>query len=386
MSRIHLLLLVAFLSVVSSGAFLARWSVSAKQDEQIVVDEAPVRVVTRVLSSKRVVLYDELPGRVAAHRRVEIRPQVGGVIIQRFVEEGARVEEGQILFQIDPAPLKADFEVAEAGLGRATAQAAHARRSLDRADLLLARNVASREQNDNARNELALAEANLAEARAVVERRRLDLAFATLRSPTRGYVGSGLADVGGLASASSERALAVVQDVDRVYLDLRLPAARLDAVQLAAADEIGTIEVLNLDGVPHARPGRLKSSDIVVDPGTGNASIRVEVENPDLSLLPGMYVRVKVPRGVISNALLVPEEAVLRGAAGTAQVVVVSVAGRAERRDVRLGDAVGGEVVVTSGLTAGEVIAVRGQDRAEDGMTVAATPLQQDTPPTTDQL
>jgi len=138
--------------------------------------------------------------------------------------------------------------------------------------------------------------------------------------------------------------------------------------------------------VPHTRPGRLKSSDIVVDSGTGNASIRVEVENPDLSLLPGMYVRVKMPRGIISNALLVPEEAVLRSNANEAQVVVVRPDGRAERREVRLGDAVGGRIVATSGLNAGEVIAVRGQDRVQNGMTVTATQLRQDTPTTNGQL
>lgn len=381
MSRVRLLLLASVLFVGASGAIFVRWSANANPEKQAAADSTPVLVVTSTLSPKQIVLYDELPGRVAAYRRVEIRPQVGGVITQRLVEEGTRVDEGQILFQIDPAPLKADLEIAEAGLKRATAQKAHARRNLERADMLLAKNVASREQNDNARNELALAEAGLAEATAVVERRRLDLEFATLRSPIRGYIGSGLADVGGLASSSSERALAVVQDVDRVYLDLRLPAARLDAVQLAAADGVGAIEVLNPDGVPHTRPGRLKSSDIVVDPGTGNASVRVEVENPDLSLLPGMYVRVKMPRGVISNALLVPEEAVLRSGPGEAQVVVVGADGRAERRDVRLGDAVGGRVVATSGLSAGEVIAVRGQDRVQNGMPVTTTRFEQATPP-----
>lgn len=386
MSRIRLLLLVSILSVIASGVIFTRWSANASSEEQTVADDTPVQVVTSTLSPKQVVLYDELPGRVAAYRRVEIRPQVGGVIVQRQVEEGARVDAGQILFQIDPASLKADLEIAEAGLKRATAQQAHARRNLERADMLLARNVTSREQNDNARNELALAEANLAEAGAIVERRRLDLEFATLRSPIRGYIGSGLADVGGLASTSSERALAAVQDIDRVYLDLRLPATRLDAVQLAAADGIGSIEVLNPDGSPHARPGRLKSSDIVVDPGTGNASVRVEVENPDLSLLPGMYVRVKMPRGFIPNALLVPEEAVLRSDAGDAQVMVIGSDGRAERRNVRLGDAFDGRVVATSGLSAGEVIAVRGQDRVQDGMTVTATQLRPDTQPASGQL
>ncbi|WP_245462453.1 efflux RND transporter periplasmic adaptor subunit [Rhizobium sp. CCGE532] len=329
------------------------------------------------LVPENVMLLDELPGRVAAYHRVEIRPQVGGIIRRRLVEMGARVSKGQILFEIDTAPLTADLETAEAGLERATAAEAHAQRGLERADQLLSKNATSREKNENARSELAAARANLNEARAIVERRRLDLEFATIRSPISGYVGATLADEGGLAAPTSERALAVVQDIDRLYVDLRLPAARLDALQRAADDGLGPIEILSAQGASHPRPGLLKFSDVIVDPGTGNASVRAEVENPGLSLLPGMYVRARLPRGLLPKALLVPTDAVQRTSAAGAQVVVVDANGRAERRTVQLGDAIGGRVVVTSGLTAGEIIAVRGQDKALDGMAVHAIPASQ---------
>lgn len=386
MSRTYLLRLVLLSAAIASVAVLAHWVAGAGSEGLEVAEETPVEVEVSTLSPTRMTLYDELPGRVAAYRRVEIRPQVGGLIIKRLVDEGASVEQGQVLFQIDTATLKADLETAEAGLKRARAAEAHAKRGLERADALLAKNVTSREQNDNARNELALAEANLAEAQAIVDRRRLDLEFATLRSPIRGYVGSGLVDVGGLASPSSERALAVVQDVERVYVDLRLPAARLDALQMAAADDLGPVEILTAGGSPHSQPGKLKFSDVSVDPGTGSASVRIEVENPDLTLLPGMYVRARMPRRILADALVVPGDAVLRTGAGNAQVVVISPAGQASRRDVRLGDAVGEGVVATSGLKAGEVIAIRGQDRLQDGMTVRSVLADENTAPATGRL
>ncbi|MFQ6774369.1 efflux RND transporter periplasmic adaptor subunit [Cereibacter sphaeroides] len=329
--------------------------------------DRPVQLMVVTLTPERIVLSDTIPGCVAAARRVEIRPQVGGILLERRVEEGMRVAAGDVLFRIDPAPLQADLATAEAGLARARAAEALARSGLERSDALLARNATSSEKNDAARNDLAQAQANRAEAQATLDRRRLDLEFATLRAPIAGHVAAGLADVGALATPGADRALAVVQDLDRVHVDLRLPASRLAAVRAAALEEPRGIEILIDGDRPHARPGRLQFSDVNVDPGTGTVSVRVEVENPGLALLPGMYVRARLPGGVLPEALLVPEDAVLRDGTGAAQVVVLSEDGRAGRRRVTLGDTVGPRVVVTSGLKPGDVIAIRGQDRvAED--------------------
>ncbi|MCO8146452.1 efflux RND transporter periplasmic adaptor subunit [Rhodovulum tesquicola] len=343
--------------------------------------DRPVQLTLVTLTPERIVLSDTFPGRVAAWRRVEIRPQVGGIILERPVTEGMRVAAGDVLFRIDPAPLKADLATAEAGLARAKAAEAHARRGLERSDALMAKNATSGEKNDAARNDLALAEANRAEAQAIVDRRRLDLEFATLRTPIAGHVAGGLADVGGLAAPGAERVLAVVQDLDRVHVDLRLPAASLDAIRTAAAAGLGGVEILMDGDRPHLRQGQLKTMDVIVDPGTGTVSVRVEVENPGLALLPGMYVRARLPRGVLPEALLVPEDAVLRDEAGQAQVVVVSGDGRAARRPVTLGDSIGGRVVVVSGLSAGEVIAIRGQDRVADGVPVPVAAMAADAAP-----
>lgn len=338
----------------------------AEAEPAIQVDVLPVL-------AERIVLEDELSGRVAAFRRVEIRPQVGGLILERKVDEGTRVKAGDLLFRIDPAPLEADLRTAEAALARAEAAASHARRAMERSDVLFARNAVSQEKNDSAHNDLVLADTGLAEARAVVERRRLDLGFATLRAPIDGYVAGGLSDVGGLAAPGGEKPLAVVQDLEKVFIDIRLPSDRLDPVLLAAEAGLGPVRILPDRAGAAALTGVLRFSDVIVDPGTGHVSIRIEANNPDLALLPGMFVRALLPRGVVADALLVPEDAVLRRGDGTAQLVVVSDKGEAERRAVTLGDRIGNQVVITAGLKPGERVAVRGQDRVPDGVMLPVT-------------
>ncbi|MFW2542876.1 efflux RND transporter periplasmic adaptor subunit [Primorskyibacter sp. 2E107] len=346
--------------------------------------ETTVHLTVRPVESERIVLSSDYAGRVSAHRRVEIRPQVGELILERHVAESAKVAAGDVLFRIDPAPLQADLDVAEAALLRAEIAEAQAKRAVERSDSLLTRNTVSRQSNDTAHNDLQIAKAGVAEARAVVERKRLDLDFATLRAPIDGYVAAGLAEIGGLVTVRGDKPLAVVQDLDTVTIDLRLPVEDLDAVMIAAEEGLGAVTVLrDRDG---ARPltGALKSSDVIVDQGTGYVGVRIEAANPDLALLPGMFVRATLPHGVIPCALLVPEDAVLRTGDGGAQIVVVSPDGLAARRDVRLGERVGNRVIVASGLKPGENVAVRGQERVPDGVTVPATtrpgaPSQPDT-------
>ncbi|MEH6775237.1 MAG: efflux RND transporter periplasmic adaptor subunit [Cereibacter changlensis] len=337
-----------------------------------------VQLMVETVLPERVVLEDELSGRVAAYRRVEIRPQVGGLILERTVDEGARVKAGDVLFRIDPAPLEAELRTAEAALARAEAAVSHARRAVERSDALLARNAVSLEKNDSARTDLVLAEAGLMEARTVVQRKRLDLGFATLRAPIDGYVAAGLADAGGLAAPGGEKPLAVVQDLEKVFIDLRLPSEGLDAIQSAAEAGLGPVRILAERDGAEPLTGVLRFSDVIVDPGTGSVSVRVEAKNPHLALLPGMFVRARLPRGIVPDALLLPEDAVLRRGDGTAQVVVVSDQGEARRRDVGLGDRIGNRIIIASGLKPGDTVAIRGQDRVPEDAAIQVTPRRAD--------
>lgn len=343
---------------------------------------APPALVT-VLSVKpeTVTLVDELPGRVAAFRTAEIRPQVGGILEKRLFDQGSEVKAGQALFQINSDVFKADVGSAAAALQRVEAGLVRSQGKFDRAKQLVTSNAISREAYDDAAADVAQAKANVAEAQATLQRKQLDLAFATVRAPIAGRTGQALVSEGALASVSSTSALATIQQIDQVYVDVRRPASQIDVIREAAQsgqlDDASKVPVAIFAANGEAYPvkGRALFSDISVDPGTGNVTVRVEVQNPDRILLPGMYVRARMPRGVRRNALLVPQEAVVRDADGKPQLVIVDDSKRVARRAVALGEIVDRRYIVTSGLQAGETVVVQGQERAKNGAVVETVPF-----------
>lgn len=344
--------------------------------------ETPPATVS-VLSARTetVTLFDELPGRVVALRTAEIRPQVGGIVEKRMFIEGSEVVAGQALFQINAAPFAAEVESAAAVLQRAEAGVVRSQNKFDRAKKLITTNVISSQAYDDAVAELAQAKANVAEAKATLQRRRLDLDYATVRAPIAGRIGQALVTEGALASASGAAPFAIVQQIDRVYVDVRQPASQIEVIRASARsgqlDDTSRIPVaiLAASGNPYPVAGRALFSDISVDQGTGNVSVRVEVDNPDRLLLPGMYVRARLPRGIKRDVVTVPQQAVLRDAGGQPQLVIIDGAKRAARRTVELGEIVEGRYIVTSGLKAYEIFVVEGQERARDGAPVSAVPF-----------
>jgi multidrug efflux system membrane fusion protein len=345
-------------------------------------DAARVVVATTMANPETVTLVDELPGRVAAFRTAEIRPQVGGIIEKRRFEQGSEVEAGQTLFEINPEPFKAEVASAAAALQRAQARLARSQAKFDRARQLLPTNAISHAGYDDALADLADTKAGVAEAQATLDRRRLDLGFATVRAPIGGRIGPELVSEGALVSASGVNALALIQQIDQVYVDVRQPAAQIDIIRAAA--QSGQLEatakvpvaILAASGEPYPVSGRALFSDISVDPGTGNVTVRVQVANPQRLLLPGMYVRARLPRGVRTNVLLVPQEAVIRDPAGRPQLIVLGDANMPERRVVDLGEFVERRYIVKSGLKSGERVVVQGQERVQDGVPVEAVPTQ----------
>ncbi|WP_052161399.1 efflux RND transporter periplasmic adaptor subunit [Hoeflea sp. BAL378] len=352
---------------------------SAVQTSEAVPDPALVTVIA--VKPETVILADELPGRVAAFRTAEIRPQVGGIIEKRLYEQGSEVKAGQQLFQIGAATFKAELDSAAAALQRTEAGLVRSQAKFDRAKKLLDSVAISLEAYDDAVADLAAAKANVAEARATVQRRQLEVEFATVRAPINGRIGQALVSEGALVSASGATPLAIIQQIDQVYVDVRQPASQIDVIREAA--ESGQLEdaskipvvILGASGKPYPTTGRALFSEVSVDPGTGNVTVRVEVKNPDRLLLPGMYVRARLPRGVLHDALLVPQEALVRDAAGKPQLVIVNQDKTAARRAVDIGATVNGRTIVTSGLEAGESVVVQGQDRVQDGAIVDPKPF-----------
>ncbi len=347
---------------------------------------APARVSVMKVQPETVTVYDELPGRVSAYRTAEIRAQVSGIIQKKLYTEGVFVEANTPLFQIDPAPFSADVDAATAVLARAEAELLNAQIKYDRAKSLSAREITSAESFNNATAALAQAKANVAEAKAILARRKLELSYATIRSPISGVIGQSFMSEGGLASSSATSPLAVIQQIDKVYVDVRQSAMSLEVLRDTAAeagsqnpDEL-PVKIMTIAGKPYSHDGKIQFSDISVDSTTGSLGIRILVSNPDEQMLPGMYIRALVPRAVYSEAIRVPQEAVIRDLAGRPQIIVLGADGTGARRTVELGPIVDGQYIVIGGLAAGETVVVLGQDRVQSGQRLETSPYSSAAP------
>lgn len=325
-----------------------------------------------------VAIADELPGRVVAFRVAEIRPQVSGIIQRRLFEQGSEVREGQPLFQINPAPFRADAGSAAATVKRAEATLARAKAQEERLVPLVKSDAISGQAYDDAVAARQQAAADLAQTRADLQRRQVDLGFATIRSPISGRIDQAVLTEGALANAGDTNPLATVQQIDRVYVDVRQPAARLDALREAAragnANQGAPVEIVSSSGKAYSVKGRLLFSGVSVDPGTGEVVARVEVSNRDRSLLPGMFVRARLPRIAMPDAILVPLQAVAHDASGETTVKIVDAQNKVKVRKVVIGDEKDGKIIIQQGLKAGDTVIVEGQDKAQPDSAVKPMP------------
>ncbi len=336
----------------------------------------PAAVTVLKLQAAPVVLSDELPGRVAAFRTADIRPQVGGIVLRRQFEQGADVKAGQKLFQLNPAPFQAEVDSAAAALQHAVATAKRASSQADRLKPLVEADAISRQAYDDAVAQREQAVATVAQARATLARRRLDLAFASVEAPIAGRIGSELVTEGALVGMTDAAPMARIPQIDKVYVDVRQPAAALAALQASGtggADKL-PVTILGADGQPHPVTGRILFSGISIDAGTGDATIRVLVDNPQRQLLPGMFVRARIARAVQENGVLLPQQAVLRGSDGQAQAWVLDARHKASLKPISVADVVNHQYVVSGGLQAGDTVVIEGQERLQPGASAAPQP------------
>lgn len=359
-------------AVLVAASALAIVLAGCSQQEQPLPPAVEVTVMK--VQEGPVASFDELPGRVVAYQIAEIRPQVGGIVQRQMFEQGGEVRAGQPLFQINSAPYQADANSSAAALRRAEAMFARAKLQADRLRPLVDADAISRQSYDDAAVARDQAAADVAEARAVLARRRLDLGFARITSPISGRIGEALVTEGALVSTNDPNPLARVQQIDQVYVDVRQPVARIDAIREAikagTADQDAMVEILSTDGKPYAVKGKMLFSGIAVDPSTGNAVVRILVPNRDQRLLPGMFVRARLLRSFVRQAVTVPQQAVQRDMQGKAQVYIVDSQGRVRARDVVASDVIDGRYVISSGLRAGDTVVVEGQSKIQPNVPV----------------
>lgn len=328
----------------------------------------PVPVTVETVEYQERELVQEFPGRVDAVRLADVSARVTGILLERKFEEGAKVEKGQVLFQIDPDPLLAARDAAAAQLAGAKAQLESAEITFKRYSELVNSGGVSRQDYDNARIAVDSSKAAVLSAEANLKTAEINLGYASVTAPITGIIGAALVTEGGLVSGNALTQMAVIQQMDPINFDFTRSSTNL--LELRRAIAAGTVQKLDDDTVavklvledgseyPHA--GKLKFSEVTVDKATGMYKLRAEFPNPDNLLLPGMYARAVLSEGVDKQTILVPQQAVTLGTAGKASIFVVGEGDKVSTRSIQVGQMLGDSWVVTSGLKAGERYAADG--------------------------
>jgi membrane fusion protein (multidrug efflux system) len=326
----------------------------------------PPEVATVTVAVQPVMLTTELPGRTSPYLVADIRPQVNGLIQKRLFTEGSDVVAGQALYQIDPAPF-------QAALDRATAAVSATRSRAARVDELLATKAVSQQEADDAQAALKQAEAELQLA-------RINLGYTEIKAPIAGRIGKSSVTGGAIVTGYQPVALATIQQLDPIYVDVPQSTAELLRLQRRLTegrltqDGTGIVELLLEDGSQYPAPGTLQFRDVSVDPATGTVIVRMVFPNPKGVLLPGMFVRALVKEGVNENAILVPQNAILRDPKGTPMALVVNAKGEAEIRILKTDRAVGNQWLVAAGLAPGDQVIIEGLQKVRPGVPVKVVP------------
>jgi len=322
-----------------------------------------------------VALTTELAGRTSAYQVAEVRPQVGGILKERLFREGAEVKAGAPLYRIDPASYDAEVERAQAALVKAEANMATAKVKANRYEELAAINFVSQQAQDDVTVALKQAEADVAAARAALQTARINRGYTTVTAPITGLIGRSALTPGALVTANQATALATIQQLDPIYVDVTQSSADLLRLRRelasgrlkSAGTDQARVRLLLEDGSAYPLEGKLQFSEVSVDPATGSVTLRAVFPNPNQQLLPGMYVRAVLEEGVRENAILVPQQAVSRDPRGNAVAMVVAADGTVQQRQLRADRTIGDRWLVSEGLAAGDRVIVEGLQRVRPG-------------------
>ncbi|TWG79876.1 membrane fusion protein (multidrug efflux system) [Cupriavidus gilardii J11] len=342
----------------------------------------PPEVGVVTVTPTAVPIVNELPGRLEGVRTAEVRARVEGIVLSRNYREGGEVKAGQVMFRIDPAPYQAQLASAKASLARAEANAVAARQKAERYKPLVAVNAVSKQEYDEAVAAAGQANAEIASAKAAVTTAQINLGYTTVTAPISGRAGRALVTEGALVGNGEATRLALVEQVDPIWVTFTQPAT--EVMKLRRAIESGQVQGVNggatvrlflEDGTEYDQTGKLLFSDMTVDPSTGAITLRAQFPNPRRELLSGTYVRVRVEQGVDQNAMTVPQRALIRNAQG-ASVLVVGADGNVAAVPVKTARAVGDRWVISEGLKGGEKVIVEGLQKVKPGAPAKAVPFQ----------
>ncbi len=334
-----------------------------------------VTVVT--IQPQKVTLTTDLPGRTSPYRIADVRPQVNGILQKRLFVEGDAVQEGQQLYQIDPAPYQAAYDSAQAQLAHAKAELTSAQFLADRDEKLVATNAVSKQDYDNAISSLLQAQADIASGNAAVETAHVHLVYTKVLSPLTGITGRSVTE-GALVMAGQTTPLVTVQQLDPIYIDIPESTALLLTQRREIAsgqikttgDNQAPVNLTLEDNSSYDQEGRLQFAEVTVDQGTGSVTLRAVFPNPNKILLPGMFVTAHLQEGYVENAILVPQQGVSHDMHGNATALVVTPDNKVEQRVLTTSRALGDKWLVTDGVQAGDRVIVQGIQKVRPGATV----------------
>ncbi|MDR2550363.1 MAG: efflux RND transporter periplasmic adaptor subunit [Desulfobulbus sp.] len=365
------------------GVLTAVGCKQAAPPEKAAGSKGPPEVGFVAVKPEAVTLTTELTGRISAQMVSEVRPQVGGIIKKRLFEEGGRVKAGEVLYQIDPATYQAAVASAKAALLKAEANAFSLRKKAERYRQLVSIDAVSKQEYDDATAAINQAEADIENSKATLETAKINLAYTKVTAPIDGVIGRSSITPGALVTANQESALATIQQLDPVFVDVTQSSAEMLRLKksLASGELKGggqgqaQVRLVLEDGSAYPQEGILKFSEVSVDQTTGSVTLRAQFPNPEQLLLPGMFVRAIVREGVREQAMLVPQRGVSRNTAGVATALVVGADETVEPRTIKTERAIGDAWLVTGGLQAGDRVIVEGLQRIRPGVQVKATPF-----------
>ncbi|HBJ3161506.1 TPA: multidrug efflux RND transporter periplasmic adaptor subunit AcrA [Salmonella enterica subsp. enterica serovar Choleraesuis] len=369
--------------VLMLSGSLALTGCDDKQDQQGGQQMPEVGVVT--LKTEPLQITTELLGRTIAYRIAEVRPQVSGIILKRNFVEGSDIEAGVSLYQIDPATYQATYDSAKGDLAKAQAAANIAELTVKRYQKLLGTQYISKQEYDQALADAQQATAAVVAAKAAVETARINLAYTKVTSPISGRIGKSSVTEGALVQNGQASALATVQQLDPIYVDvtqssndfLRLKQELANG-SLKQENGKAKVDLVTSDGIKFPQSGTLEFSDVTVDQTTGSITLRAIFPNPDHTLLPGMFVRARLQEGTKPTALLVPQQGVTRTPRGDATVLVVGADNKVETRQIVASQAIGDKWLVTDGLKAGDRVVVSGLQKVRPGAQVKVQEITAD--------
>ena len=379
--------LTLFLLAIAGLALLAG---CRGQEQMSMPAPGPVEVDVHIVTTEPIDLSVELTGRTAAYRIAEVRPQVSGIVQKRLFTEGSEVKAGELLYQIDPATYQASLDSAKAALTRAEAVEHSTRLKAERYRTLVQTKAVSEQDQIEMEASWKQAVADVAAARAALDSARILLDYTEITAPITGRIGKSMVSEGALVTALQAGVLAVIQQLDPLYVDVSQSSTEalrlrreIAAGKLESGDNLRSeVTVLLDDGSTYDQTGVLEFSDVTVNQSTGTVTLRAIVANPHQELLPGMFVRARIAKGSLPDAILIPAAAINRNNKGEAIVMLADEQSVVVTRMIEVGQSFGERTLITAGLNAGDRVIVAGLQKIRPGVPVTAVAL---TPPEPEQ-